>query len=449
MDTHSYLLVPGFVQCYLYDSCIMPLFVELEKNLSQTNTPTLTDDWVLCLSPASCFISESFGSDSDSQVSSLATASFPSPIRQNRDSWQAGRSAGTATSDEDAHSSGSTPSTYRNNVLSASRGSQIGSVGARTPAGVVASLSHMGTGGQSKPIIKRPTSAGQEGKRRWSEMPSAADTAITASLPTSTPGNMSTVRVPTRQQTSFSALPRSGSTSTTHTTDSLPRQSRPLSHALYSDTGSLSRSELSSNHLAPPSDNSSQSSPQTEAHHLQSVTDKSSQPAKDPASLLEELESSLLDSSTFTSLLSGSTASTANTITRSASASIASMPVSGTAAASMAAGGHPRRSSFRQAVPSSKPMSADRYSLDGGERGVTPTVQSVEMHVIELSRPALNISFGFSISDGLSEPGVYIRGLMPGGIAQQQSKLKPLDRVLQVSSMILVLLLLLYLSIYW
>ena len=369
-------------------------------------------------------VTESYGSDSDSQVSSLATASFPSPVRQGRDTWQGGRgsSAAGAGSDEDALSSGSTPSTQRGGIgISGSRSSQIASVGGRTHTGVASSLSVLSSNNQStKPILKRPASAGQDNrKKRWSE--SSTDAAITASLPTTT------VRVPTRQQTSFSALPRSGSTSTTYTTNSLTR--RPVSHAPYSDTASLSRSELSSGHLVVTStDTSLQSSPQTDSRPLHTAPDIAMS-AKDPTSLLEELESSLLDSTTFTSLLSSGTTAAVNSVTKTSSASSPSVAITHAPGHHAAAG---RRSSFRQAIPASRTLSADQHSLDG-DRGVTPTVQSVEMHVIELSRPALNISFGFSISDGLSEPGVYIRALLPGGIAQLQSKLKPLDRVLQVS----------------
>ena len=322
-------------------------------------------------------------------------------------------------SDDDAFSCGSTPSTHRGNAFAGSKSSQIGGVGARAHAALASSLSHMQTANHQQPknVAKRPLSAGQDGRKRWSEVP---DSSITASLPTTTP----TVRVPSRQQTSFSALQK-GSGSFTHTTNSLTRQSRPMSYNPYSDSTSLSGS-----HLAAPSDNSSQSSPQAAAaRHLDGVL-SGPHSAKDPSSLLEELESSLLDTTTFTSLLSTTSSAPDGPVAHphsESTPSIAGKPYS--AVPTHTAGS--RRSSFRQAVPASQRGSApDRHSLDGDR--ITPTVQSVEMHVIELSRTALNVSFGFSISDGLSEPGVYIRALMPGGIAQMHSKLKPMDRVLQV-----------------
>ncbi|XP_065178920.1 glutamate receptor-interacting protein 1-like isoform X1 [Sycon ciliatum] len=401
---------------------------------------------------------KAYSSDSDSQLSSLATASFPSPLRQSHDSWQVSRIHGVTGSDDDAISSASTPSTNRTGgFLAGSRGSQIGSIGSRTPAAVAASLTHTPGQQQQQKVHRRPASAGnQDYRRRWTEVP---ETSIAASLPTATTPT-STVRVPTRQQTSFSALPRSG-TSSSYTTNSLTRHSRPPSQAPFSDAGSSTHSDMSSLHgtTTGHSDNSSQSSPQTtvlrpratSAHAKLASADKQpvEPPSQDPSSLLAELESSLLDSTTFTSLLSTGkspdraaavvstqAASTLTTVAAQSAAAISGGSVS--SAASTPAGA--RRSSFRQAVPASRSTStvpADRHSLDGGSVGgerVTPTVQSVEMHVIELSRPGLNTSFGFSISDGLSEPGVYIRALMPGGIAMQQSKLKPLDRVLQINS---------------
>ncbi len=40
--------------------------------------------------------------------------------------------------------------------------------------------------------------------------------------------------------------------------------------------------------------------------------------------------------------------------------------------------------------------------------------------------------FGFSLSDGLSDPGVYVRTLRPGGPAEQSGELHPYDRILKV-----------------
>ena len=54
------------------------------------------------------------------------------------------------------------------------------------------------------------------------------------------------------------------------------------------------------------------------------------------------------------------------------------------------------------------------------------------MHVVELWRPGRNVSFGFSISDGLYEPGVYVRNIQPGGLADQSGQLRALDRLVQV-----------------
>ena len=52
-------------------------------------------------------------------------------------------------------------------------------------------------------------------------------------------------------------------------------------------------------------------------------------------------------------------------------------------------------------------------------------------HVIQLRKDG-HADFGFSLSDGLGEPGVYIKKLTPGGVAEQSGKLQPFDRIMKV-----------------
>ncbi len=52
-------------------------------------------------------------------------------------------------------------------------------------------------------------------------------------------------------------------------------------------------------------------------------------------------------------------------------------------------------------------------------------------YVIRLQKDGAN-DFGFSVSDGWSDPGVYVRTLRPGGPADQDGKLHPFDRILKV-----------------
>ncbi|KAM6162699.1 glutamate receptor-interacting protein 2 [Erethizon dorsatum] len=59
-----------------------------------------------------------------------------------------------------------------------------------------------------------------------------------------------------------------------------------------------------------------------------------------------------------------------------------------------------------------------------------PTV--LEMHKVMLHRDPTRHDFGFSVSDGLLERGVYVHTVRPGGPAQEGG-LQPFDRVLQVN----------------
>lgn len=58
----------------------------------------------------------------------------------------------------------------------------------------------------------------------------------------------------------------------------------------------------------------------------------------------------------------------------------------------------------------------------------TPT--PIELLKVTLRRPRETDDFGFSLSDGVFEKGVYVGAVRPGGPAA--GALKPYDRVLQV-----------------
>ncbi len=61
----------------------------------------------------------------------------------------------------------------------------------------------------------------------------------------------------------------------------------------------------------------------------------------------------------------------------------------------------------------------------------TPT--PVEILKVTLHREKETDSFGFSVSDGVYEKGVYVSALQPGGPAERCVMLRPYDRLLQVS----------------
>lgn len=56
----------------------------------------------------------------------------------------------------------------------------------------------------------------------------------------------------------------------------------------------------------------------------------------------------------------------------------------------------------------------------------------LEMHKVTLHKDPVRSDFGFSVSDGLLEKGVYVHTVRPDGPAQRGG-LRPFDRVLQVN----------------
>ncbi|XP_076344029.1 glutamate receptor-interacting protein 1-like isoform X3 [Tachypleus tridentatus] len=58
----------------------------------------------------------------------------------------------------------------------------------------------------------------------------------------------------------------------------------------------------------------------------------------------------------------------------------------------------------------------------------------VEIHKVTLFKDQVYEDFGFSVSDGRYEKGVYVNRIRPGGPASISGILKPLDRILQVNN---------------
>ena len=59
------------------------------------------------------------------------------------------------------------------------------------------------------------------------------------------------------------------------------------------------------------------------------------------------------------------------------------------------------------------------------------TPARMEPHTVELEKDGAS-DFGFSLSDGLFEPGVYIKAVRPGGPAAESGLLQQYDRILKV-----------------
>lgn len=57
----------------------------------------------------------------------------------------------------------------------------------------------------------------------------------------------------------------------------------------------------------------------------------------------------------------------------------------------------------------------------------------IEVHRVTLFKDNVYEDFGFSVSNGLYEKGVYVNRIRPGGPADMSGILKPFDRILQAS----------------
>jgi C-terminal processing protease CtpA/Prc len=58
----------------------------------------------------------------------------------------------------------------------------------------------------------------------------------------------------------------------------------------------------------------------------------------------------------------------------------------------------------------------------------------MELHTVTLQKDPLHNDFGFSVSDGVHEKGVYINKIRAGGPADMAGAVRPFDRLLQVNS---------------
>ncbi len=66
------------------------------------------------------------------------------------------------------------------------------------------------------------------------------------------------------------------------------------------------------------------------------------------------------------------------------------------------------------------------------ELAVPPPVP-LEVHRVALFKDKVYEDFGFSVSDGLQERGIFVNRIRRGGPADLSSLLRPLDRILQIN----------------
>lgn len=67
--------------------------------------------------------------------------------------------------------------------------------------------------------------------------------------------------------------------------------------------------------------------------------------------------------------------------------------------------------------------------ISAGLEGPVPQ----EVNKVSLFKDPIYEDFGFSVSDGLYERGIYINRIRKGGPADESSLLKPFDRILQIN----------------
>lgn len=56
----------------------------------------------------------------------------------------------------------------------------------------------------------------------------------------------------------------------------------------------------------------------------------------------------------------------------------------------------------------------------------------IDHHLIRLHKDSKHTDLGFSLSDGFGEPGVYVKSINSGGLAELNGKLQPFDRIMKV-----------------
>ena len=69
------------------------------------------------------------------------------------------------------------------------------------------------------------------------------------------------------------------------------------------------------------------------------------------------------------------------------------------------------------------------HIISAGLEGPVPQ----EVNKVSLFKDLIYEDFGFSVSDGLYERGIYINRIRKGGPADESSLLKPFDRILQIN----------------
>jgi hypothetical protein len=57
----------------------------------------------------------------------------------------------------------------------------------------------------------------------------------------------------------------------------------------------------------------------------------------------------------------------------------------------------------------------------------------IQHHLVTLHKESKETDLGFSLSDGLGEPGVYVKSIHSGGLAEKNGELQPFDRIMKIN----------------
>lgn len=85
-------------------------------------------------------------------------------------------------------------------------------------------------------------------------------------------------------------------------------------------------------------------------------------------------------------------------------------------------------------LPDTRNWFKSAYLGNENQGSIKSEFHSSQLHKVTLYKDPIYEDFGFSVSDGLYERGVFINRIRKGGPADLSNVLKPYDRILQVSN---------------
>ena len=94
----------------------------------------------------------------------------------------------------------------------------------------------------------------------------------------------------------------------------------------------------------------------------------------------------------------------------------------------------PRASPARSDATYGEVPASSASSVSSGQVGSDKFQVPMEVHRVTLFKDNVYEDFGFSVSDGLYEKGIFVNRIRAGGPADLSGLLRPLDRILQINT---------------